>query len=437
MQFGNIDLVALPPYPKPDDRNSTVMLVPRGECSFERKAYAAKHFYGAKGIMIYDQLSARYGWNTSTDEMIFPQDKVDYDCGNGNTIMKNLPFDPPAYNATQLDLLMGSARIIPSKDSIVAQTNRDDSLSNVDVTSVCNLTNTALKPCESQLCLVTSHIENSTDFPACCAWDTPVTMPIATDAEDLYTDDILALWITIRQAELIFQSDLLSFGSEVSIETRGSKSAFNSTYVIMWIWGTMVMMVGAWYAARDYRIFGTKLAAYKASKDKTQTSRRDSDPRRPRRKISDQPNEPSSSEKKDRMSLAPKRNIRDKTEEPESNTDLESGEHSFQDEDDKLASKNRKQKIRTGTRKKTQTKRKKPRSKQQETGVWSLNSLPPPERKKKKKAPVRASSDQNGGGRIEQTNIGDEVENETSSVPARESGTITPFEMTQWHVLCK
>jgi len=436
-QFGNIDLVVLPPYSKQDEKNSTVMLVPRGECSFERKAYAAKHFYGAKGIMIYDNLSARYGWNTSNNDVIFPHDKVDYDCVNGNTVMKNLPLDPPAYNATHLDLLMGSAGIIPTKASNIAPTNRDDSSSNVDVTTVCNLTNTALKPCESQLCLVTSHSENSTDYPVCCAWDTPVTMPIAQDAKDLDTDDILALWITIRQAELIFQSDFLSFGSEVSIETRGSKSAFNATYVIMWIWGTMVMMVGAWYAARDYRIFGVKLTAYRENKEKTQTSHRDRDPRRPRRRISDQPNELSSSEKKERTSLQTRRSLRDKTEEPEVRTDLESGEHIFQDEDQKLTSTNRKQKIRTGSKQKTQTNRKKSSSTKQDEGVWSLHSLPPPERKRKKKVSSRASTEQNGeGGRIEQTVIGDQVQNETSTVPERESRTITPFEMTQWHVLC-
>ena len=218
----------LPPYQKPDKKNSTVMLVPRGECTFERKAYAAKHFYGAKAIMIYDRLGARYTWNETTNRVNFPNAGLDYECANGNAIMYDLALDPPAYNSTQLDPLMGLAT------------------DNIDMASVCDLTNTAFQPCESNLCLVTSHLENSTEYPVCCAWDTPATMPVADDAKDFNTDDILALWVTIRDHELLEKSGLLSSGSTVSIKTRGSNSNFNVTYIFMWCWGVLVTIFGAW-----------------------------------------------------------------------------------------------------------------------------------------------------------------------------------------------
>lgn len=425
---GNIDLVTLPPYPKPDEKNSTVMLVPRGECSYERKAYAAKHFYGAKGIMIYDRLDSRYFWNTSSSRVIFPQAIRDYECGYGSAVMHNLTLDPPAYNATQLDPLMGLTTIMTKN---TATTGREESSGeasnegfNAGITTVCNLTNTALKPCESQLCLVVSHSENSTDYPVCCAWDTPQAMPVADDANDLNTDDILAVWLTIRQSELIFQSDLLSFESEVSIETRGSKSAFNATYIIMWMWGTLVMMVGAWYAARDYRRFGAKLTAYKESEEKNQTSHRNRDLRRP------QPNGRSIRKTEDRMSLEKNRvtaNKRREIDARELQGDLESGEHSFQDEmGDRIVGKDPQQKIRNGKKHNMRTNKKKSMKTKPNNAVWSLHSLPPPERKQKQKIPMRNK---------DKSNTRTDDDNSTSILPARESGTITPFEMTQWHVL--
>jgi hypothetical protein len=444
---GNVGLVALPPYPKPDEENPTVMLVPRGECTFERKAYAAKHFYGAKAILIYDRLEARYTWNESTHRVNFPQAMLDYECGNGVSLMHHLPLDPPAYNATQLDPLMGLETKMPyNKAASVATIDHKESScegSNAldfGKISTCNLTNTALKPCESQLCLVTSHLENSTEYPVCCAWDTPVTMPASDDAKDLDTDDILAVWLTIRQSELIFKSDLLSLNSQVSIESRGSSSAFNLTYIFMWMWGTLVMMVGAWYAAGDYRRFGSKLAAYKTSGENKETSNRDRDLRpRPRRKILDRPNRdtkgPASSENNRHA-----RAKRGKLNSEGLQSDLESGESSFHDEmGDRIVAKDPQQPIRVGKKKKKkgQIKEKEQKSKQNHE-TWSLHSLPPPERTKRDKKPLRKNNIQLGNNASgNQAKIEEELGNESSIIPARESGTITPFEMTQWHVLGK
>jgi len=424
--------IILPPFSKPDKKNSTVMLVPRGECSFERKAYAAKHFYGAKAIMIYDRLGARYTWNATTERVNFPQAIMDYECGNGYAVMRDLELDPPAYNATQLDPLMGMTIGEGSNSGF-----------DVDTTNICNLTNTAFKPCESQLCLVTSHKENSTDYNVCCAWDTPVTMSAADDATDLNTDDILTVWLTIRQSELIFQSNLLSFENKVSIEARGSHSAFNTTYIFMWIWGTLVMMVGALYAARDYRRFGSKLSAYKVSEEKKETRHRDRDlrpPPRPRRENSGQPSGNSVGEKERSAGLKKNRITKDKR--GKNNFaglqgDLESGEHSFQDEmDEGIVDKDPQPTIRIGKKQKKQTNKEKPRKSKQNEKVFSLHSLPPPERKRKQKRPRNNNNAQLGNNTLmNQSNTEEEVGNETSIIPAREAGTITPFEMTHWHVI--
>ena len=443
---GQVNVVTLPPYTKPEEGNSTVMLVPRGECSLERKAYAAKHFYGAKAIMIYDRLGYRYSWNESSHRVNFPSPDQ-YECANGNSMLYDLPLDPQAYNETQLDPIMGLATKMPTKPASSIPTTGHEELSGegpdarsaVGMSTICNLTNTALKPCESQLCLVTSHLENSTSFPVCCAWDTPQAMSPADDAKDLNTNDILAVWLTIRQSELIFQSDLLSSGAEVSIKTRGSSYAFNVTYVFMWIWGTLVMMVGARYAAGDYRKFGAKLTVYKASKDNERTYGRDKSQSRPRRKKSGQPNEHPISESDEPASLQNNSNVTDERGNLKNeglHNDLESGNRSFQIAmDGKIAGENSQ---RTKKKKRNTKTKKEKRTTEQNDKVWSLHSLPPPERKRKQKRSRWEKSIQSGcNTSMKQPKSEEEVGNESSIVPAREIGTITPFEMTQWHVVGK
>mmetsp|Transcript_6520 Transcript_6520/g.13851 ORF Transcript_6520/g.13851 Transcript_6520/m.13851 type:complete len:962 (-) Transcript_6520:462-3347(-) len=385
---GNPSLATLPPYKKPDENNPTVMLVPRGECTFEKKAYAAKAFYGAKAIMIYDRLASRYQWDEATNRVVFPKTQRDYECGNGISYMYDLPLDPPPYNAIQFDPIMGmntSTTTEAMRDITITNgiTNGNISSyelstegSDVGLATKCDLTHTALNPCESQLCLVTSHLENSSIYPVCCAWDLPITMPSAPDASGMDTSDILSVWLTIRQSELILQSQLLSFGSEVTIETRGSTSAFNATYVLMWIWGTLVTMVGGWFAARDYKTFGAKLKALNASEENQEEER------------------------------------------GEVESDLES---SFQDEIVFQFGNNDKN---------DQAKKKTSGKKEKNQEVWSLHSLPPPERKKKKRpsldkvvqnAPATAGTDQSRP--------------RASAVPSREPETVESFEMTHWHVL--
>jgi len=273
------------------------------------------------------------------------------------------------------------------------------------------------------------------------------------DANDFDTDDIIAVWLTIRQSELIFRSDLLSFGSELTIESRGGNSAFNATYVFMWMWGTLVTMAGAWYAAGDYRRFGAKLTAYKASEENEQASRRD----RSRGRSRDQLPEDASNKLERRIRSEKNRGIIDKRGEGNSgelHTDLEIGEHNFHDEmgdrvigEDAAPSTSRLQKKNNEKiTKKKSTKKKKNQE------VWSLHSLPPPERKRKKKRPMRNNIPSSRNNDVSnasvdvqivdttdtnQSNIEEGPDAETTISPARESGTMTTSEMTPWHVLGK
>lgn len=430
-ESGNSEVYTSPPYTKPDEDSPTVMLVPRGYCTFERKAYAAKRYYGAKGIMIYDRLGAHYRWNKTANQVIFPK-LDDYECDNGEGVMYNITLDPPAYNPAQLDPLMGMTIVTTPEVATISASNVKQSPNpafrqefGVTGTSTCNLNrSTAINACASQLCLVTSHKENSSEYPVCCAWDTPITMPRAEDARQLETDDILAVWLTIRQSEIVLKSDLLSRGNKITMESR-SKSAFNVTYIFVWMWGTLVMMIGSWYAAGEYRRFGVKLAAYKASENKNERVHHG---HRRREQSND--------------ALAPSlsRVVRKPAQLEQNGGDLpkSSAENSSEDQvvfrlvnDD--------QPGRKRTRANGGSKKKKSKKKQRNQEVWSLHSLPPAPRRKTKKKSNTPESGFNRNLRIDtdQPSGDEEIGIGMATIPPRESGRISSSEMSQWHVAGK
>eukprot|EP00980_Cylindrotheca_fusiformis_P007925 scaffold1697_cov120-Cylindrotheca_fusiformis.AAC.7 len=217
--------------------SDSIMLVPRGGCSFEQKAYAAKQF-GVVGVLIYDNMASRYGWDSEKEAVVFPRDQWDYECDNGYGTMENLDLDPPRYNATLLDPILGEG---------------------------CTLTPTR-NPCDSNICMVTSHAKNSTDYAVCCAWDLPMTMGGDGSIDDSLTDDVTAVFLTIRQANdiLPLAAPVGTGGGEVATIMARERSNFNVSFLFLFVMGIFSTVFGAWYATREYRDFGRKLEEYKA-----------------------------------------------------------------------------------------------------------------------------------------------------------------------------
>ena len=56
-----------------------IMLIPRGTCTFKKKAYAARQQFGVSGVLIYDTLSSKYAWNETTQRVDFPQPQTHYE----------------------------------------------------------------------------------------------------------------------------------------------------------------------------------------------------------------------------------------------------------------------------------------------------------------------------------------------------------------------
>ena len=113
----------------------TVMLVPRGSCTFERKALSAQRL-GASAIAIHGSLQSRYILNTTEplgpnatdaerkrertdeaegrkcwgrectiDDVLWPGDRYDYDCSYGRAMVPTsvLSFNPLPYNGYEND----------------------------------------------------------------------------------------------------------------------------------------------------------------------------------------------------------------------------------------------------------------------------------------------------------------------------------------------
>lgn len=217
---------------------ASILLVPRGECSFEQKAYAAHKLYGVVGVFIYDTLSARYGWDTENERVNFPRAQWDYECENGYGTMKNLALDPPKYDSTALDSVLSEGCTLEATRS----------------------------SCESNLCVVTSHAKNDTNYPVCCAWDLPMTMGGDESLNDDLTADVVGVFLTIRQGNEILPlaTAVGTGGGAVGTITARPRSNFNVSFLFIWLMAMFATLYGAWNAAKEYRDFGEKLAEFKA-----------------------------------------------------------------------------------------------------------------------------------------------------------------------------
>jgi hypothetical protein len=223
-----------------------ILLTPRGNCTFERKAWVAQEFYGAVGILVYDNVAARYKWNDTTQRVIFPREEEDFECEKGYGMVRNLTLDPPAYNEALVNQFIDR-----TKSTSTCELN----VSNPDYS------------CESEYCLVTSHSLDSDEYPVCCAWDTHITMNV--DKEFQKRDEIqkiMAVMITMRQAE-----QFLLFERRIITMTERKFNAWNLSMFLLWILATCITAYACWYSAQNYRYYRAKLAKIQGKKKKEES----------------------------------------------------------------------------------------------------------------------------------------------------------------------
>jgi signal peptide peptidase-like protein 2B len=213
-----------------------ILLVPRGNCSFEDKALSAQRL-GASGILIYNTLQSRYGWNDTTQRVIYPETQDDYECANGrdsNISALSLQLDPPSYNATFHNPLL----------TLSSPTN------------LCQLAPSS-SSCASQRCLVTGPATDGDNndtgvFTTCCAWDISETMGADDTSSTNESVHIVATFLTMRQGDTLLSNLSLINGTMITIQPRPFPK-WNASLFFLLLLGTFAVSLAAWNSAHEYR----------------------------------------------------------------------------------------------------------------------------------------------------------------------------------------
>jgi len=198
-------------------QEGSILLVPRGVCSFAEKTLNAQNA-GASAIIIYGTLTQSYSVNETTSDIIFPQDKNDYDCDFGS-------------DEIALDSLT-----LPYSDS-------DDA-----VMKQCGAT---LPNCQSQRCLLTGNESGNDSMKACCAWDMHIWL-YGNNDDTAKQINIPALYVTMAQIDVIFNILNNSQDAVVEIYQRW-RPEYNYSGILIWALGVFVAWLGSYLSAGDIR----------------------------------------------------------------------------------------------------------------------------------------------------------------------------------------
>lgn len=211
--------------------DNAVLLVPRGTCTFETKAYHAQQL-GAQGIIIYGTLASRYAYNDTSGETQWPLEYYDYDCRNGRTSIPtaSLDWSPPPYNPNVNDALL---------------TGRSNACS-------------ADARCASQACLLTGRNTSDDAMEACCAWDLPIFLYADNDLNQ--TVDIPAVYLTRQQANELLR-DLTAYSTVQIVLSERWWSDNNASSYVIWALGVGVAALAAYLSAGDYHHYIQKIVA--------------------------------------------------------------------------------------------------------------------------------------------------------------------------------
>lgn len=222
----------------------SVVIVPRGVCTFEQKAYAAQKL-GAEVILIHGTLASRYSLNETksinhtdyeytVDDIIYPQQLNDYDCNKGRAMIPEsaIQMQPLPYNAEHNDPILSG-----STNDNLCKLHSDDKLQN----------------CPSEACLLTGvKTDKPNTVEACCAWDLKIW---------LYSDPrfnpeeitIQAAYVTMEQGNRLL-SDLKQNNQRVDLTLYSRyRPNYNFSSGLIWALGVAVAALAAYLSASDYR----------------------------------------------------------------------------------------------------------------------------------------------------------------------------------------
>ncbi|KAL7500816.1 hypothetical protein ACHAWT_008992 [Skeletonema menzelii] len=266
--------------------NNAALLVPRGQCSFQRKALSAQRL-GASAIIIYGSLSSRYALNVTNttnddgtsnndaytrndytmEDVIWPTDKQDYDCSNGQAFIPSNVFE-------KMNFLTSPGGYVDSNDEYLIGNSENNvcvkyAAANDDTSSS---SSSFVSSCESQRCLVTGNnvtTDGGSDgegikYEACCAWDFAIWLYQDTtlSKEEQAEVTIPAVYITMQQA-----TEFLDLMNGVNNNENGNgdpivlsmyardRPYVNSSAIIIWALGVFVAWLASYHSSGDYRSY--------------------------------------------------------------------------------------------------------------------------------------------------------------------------------------
>lgn len=216
------------------------VLVPRGQCTFEFKAFQAQQL-GAAAILIYGTLGSRYSLNSTKyinqtdfnytkDDIVYPQQYYDYDCkkGKADIPLDSIQFTPLPYNSEHNDPLLSR-----DSNSNLCRKNSKDSLSD----------------CDSKACLLTGNKDGDT-MEACCAWDLHVWL-YDDPSFDPSLVTIPAAYLTMHQGQRLLDDMQRDQQIYVNLYSR-YRPSYNFSAILIWMLGVFVAAIAAYFSADDY-----------------------------------------------------------------------------------------------------------------------------------------------------------------------------------------
>jgi len=235
---------------------TSVIAVPRGTCSFQKKASLVQKV-GGSGMIVYGTLGSRYDVNATG--VIYPLDKQEYDCSYGSV---NVPVKDIAlpYNSSNDDVLSRYSESLPN--------------------------------CASKKVLLTGKVvENGEFYESCCAWDLHIWL--YNDPNITTAITIPSLYITMGQydtLQTVFQASSSS-GSDASVQgttlqlNERYRADYNLSALLTWALGVTVAVLAAYLSASEYYAFkvveGTQVQtashAHSASREDMISSEADND----------------------------------------------------------------------------------------------------------------------------------------------------------------
>lgn len=270
-----------------NNKETIMMLVPRGQCTFETKAFHAQ-LLGAKGVVIYGTLASRYSLNTtartnSVQDIVWPMRLDDYDCDKGRAMIPEaaLSFDPLPYNANQNDAVLSQE----TSENLCLQKSPN-----------------FLQDCPSKACLLTGNKfvdggENSdqgqSSWEACCAWDLHIWLPrdeaFHTGTTPSKVVTIPTVYITLREGQRLLRDMAANSIVRIVLYQRW-RPRYSPSAPLIWLLAVVVAAVAAHLSAHDYHSKLRRVLRAKARGLPSDHEEDNPDPSLPRR--STQPQQP-------------------------------------------------------------------------------------------------------------------------------------------------